>query len=174
VVSVGRVDKQKGFDMLLDAYVLLQAKHPNIKLDIVGGGPEKDSLQIWCKNRKLTNVTFHGFQKPQAIAELLNKAGVFALASRAESFGMVAAEAAACGLPVVATKVGGLPEVVEHNKSGYLVPPENPKALAEKIELLISDEKRNKKFGRKGKNRVNRRFTWKRRVKTLEAVYKKI
>ena len=92
--------------------------------------------------------------------------------SRAESFGVAALEAQACGVPVVASRVGGLPEVVRHNETGLLVPPDNPQALAEAIAALLVDHERRAVMGAAARRWVAERYRWKDSVDMMEDVYR--
>ena len=80
------------------------------------------------------------------------------MASRLESFGLVYAEALACELPVVGTSVGGIPEIIDNGKTGYLTEPDNPVELSKRIELLLSDEGKREKMGKRGRKIIEKRF----------------
>jgi glycosyltransferase involved in cell wall biosynthesis len=92
--------------------------------------------------------------------EWYRQADLFVLPSRRESFGLVLAEAMACGLPVVATTAGAIPEVVENAATGLLVPPDHSEAFAAAVVSLMSDPGRMKGMGAAGSRRVKERFTW--------------
>jgi glycosyltransferase involved in cell wall biosynthesis len=91
---------------------------------------------------------------------LLNWAEVFLFPSRREGFGMAAAEAMACGTPVVAARAGGLPEVVEDGKTGFLCDPEDAEAFATAVDRLLKDPALARRMGEAGRRRVLERFSW--------------
>lgn len=115
----------------------LVRQHVNARLLLVGDGPERCRLERLTRDLGLTaNVTFMG--KLELIEEILPSACLFMLPSESESFGLSALEAMACGLPVVATRVGGLPEVVDHGVNGYLHAPGDVEAMAASIVHLFT------------------------------------
>ncbi|MGC4044993.1 MAG: glycosyltransferase [Armatimonas sp.] len=127
VLSIARLSPEKGIDVLLKAAQAL----PDIAFLIAGDGPERTALEASA----LPNVTFLGFRKD--IPELLAQATLVAVPSRQEGLGLAAVEALAAGVPVIASNVGGLSEVVVPNKTGLLVPPDDPAALTEALRSLI-------------------------------------
>ncbi len=105
-------------------------------------------------------VFWHGKVSREEIGQYYSRADIFVLPSLKEAFGLVLLEAMAFGLPVVATRVGGIPEVVEHQKTGLLVPPGNIVALSQAITILVKDENLRRQYGRKGKQRLASFLTW--------------
>jgi glycosyltransferase involved in cell wall biosynthesis len=114
-------------------------------------------------------VTFAGFQTD--VAEYLSKMHLFVLPSRTEGLGIVLLEAMAMGLPVVASNVGGIPELVLHNETGLLVQPLQFKDLAEAMIELLSDPKRMYAMGEKGKESVSSKFSAEQFIRQHESVY---
>ena len=108
------------------------------------------------------------------VADLLASMEVFILASEAEDFGRVLLEAMAMERPVVATAAGGVPEVVEANKTGLLVKPADPAALAEATSALLADSGRAQAMGRAGRVRVETHFDLRRHAEQVEAVYAEV
>jgi D-inositol-3-phosphate glycosyltransferase len=142
VFAVGRMDPVKGFDVLIRAVPLLR-RHRSLRL-ILAGGPLGDG-----EHRRLTHlvaslgvedrVSFVGPIRQADLPAYYSAADVVVVPSHYESFGFVAAEALACGTPVVASRVGGLPTVVHDGVNGLLVPWRKPEAFAERISLLLRD-----------------------------------
>ena len=114
-------------------------------------------------------VQFLGYQNN--ILEILRSMDIFILPSLWEGMPNAILEAMAAGLPVVATNVGGTPEVVVDGETGFLVPPRDPEALANAIKLLIDDPELRKKFGQAGRERVERHFTIQETVRKTEELY---
>jgi glycosyltransferase involved in cell wall biosynthesis len=104
------------------------------------------------------NVTFTGYQSQQQVRELLGRTDVFVMASFAEGVPVVLMEAMAARVPVVATQIAGIPELVDDGVSGFLVPPGDPIALAEKVDRLLRDGNLRREFGRAGSEKVTRDF----------------
>ncbi|HEY2073541.1 MAG TPA: glycosyltransferase [Gaiellaceae bacterium] len=137
LVTVGLLQRQKGVDVLLRAFARVRETRPDVVLDVVGDGPERASYEQLRSTLGLGSaVTFHGFEPKPEIAGLLAASDLFVLASRFDNNPCVLVEAQAAGLPIVATRVGGIPEIVEGN--GLLAPPENADALADAIVDALS------------------------------------
>lgn len=138
IVSVGNLRPEKGHLTLVDAFARVKEALPAAHLVLVGDGPLRDSIQTRAAELGITSsVELAGFVSN--VWPYLSRANVFALASRYETLGVAAQEAMAAGLPVVATNVGGLPEVVQDGKNGLLVPPEDPTAMADALlRILLS------------------------------------
>jgi glycosyltransferase involved in cell wall biosynthesis len=138
LVSVGLLHRQKGVDVLLQAFAVLRRRRPGTTLDLVGDGPERGTLEQLAQELGLDDaVTFHGFRPKRAIAGLLGDCDLFVLASRFDNNPCVLVEAQAAGLPIVATRVGGVPEVV--NGYGLLVDPGDVEALADRLDEALGN-----------------------------------
>jgi glycosyltransferase involved in cell wall biosynthesis len=140
LVAVGRLDEQKGFDLLLPAFARVAGKHPDWRLIIWGEGELRAPLEALRDRLGLTDrVQMPGVtDRP---GQWVDDAALFVLSSRYESFGNVVTEAMAAGLPVIVTDCPWGPgEIVHHGVDGWLVPPENVAALAEGLDLLMGDD----------------------------------
>lgn len=152
--------QQKGVDVLLRALPAILAHH-RVELEIVGGGPLLEGFQSMARALQVDDhVRFVGFMEYGRMPERYANADLFILPSRHESFSLVLAEAMAAGLPVVATRVGAIPEVVEDGRTGILVPPGDPLALARAVNDLLSRPRRMEAMGARGRKRVESLFTW--------------
>jgi len=141
-------------------------------LTLVGDGPEHAaSVRLAAELDLGERVRFLG--ERDALPELLAPCDVFLLASATESFGLSALEAMACGVPVVATRVGGLPEVVRHGESGLLVPADDRSAYAAAIHDLLFDREHASAMGAAARRQVERAFTRERVVARYEALYRR-
>lgn len=132
VLFAGKLANFKGVDILLDAVKLYEDLEPATLTLIVGDGDERDKLHAQAKELGLKSVRFLGNVDQQALRHLYNIADVSLIPSRREPFGLVALEAMGCGIPVIATNQGGLPDFV-NDSVGALVEPENPRDLADAI-----------------------------------------
>ncbi len=145
LICVGRLEKIKGHDVLLKAFGLLRPGR-HTKLLIVGDGPCKQEIEQQISERGLQqNVRMLGQRND--IPNLLNLSDCFVLSSRSEGLSCSIIEAMAAGLPVIATDVGGNSELVLHGKNGYLVPPDHAGILSLRLQSVIDDTARRKKFG---------------------------
>jgi glycosyltransferase involved in cell wall biosynthesis len=134
VLFVGRLDTAKGIEELLEAFASLAGRRPNLRLAFVGDGPGGEHLRSKSKHLGLENrITLTGACSSQKVAQWLAAANVLALPSYNEGYPNVVIEALSCGRPVIATKVGGILELV-NEESGILIPPRDSRALAAAIE----------------------------------------
>ncbi len=168
VLCVARFVPQKGLEYLIDAL-----QHVDAELVLIGRGPLEKKLRKRTQKLKLQDRVHIFTQKiPDAqLAQYYAAADVFCLPSLWEPFGMVAAESLACGTPVVCSNIGGLPEVVRNAKDGFLVPPKNSEALAQKIQALLDDPRKAKKMGAAGRMHVLKKFTWDKTAQAYEETY---
>lgn len=170
VGAVGRLDRQKGLDVLLEAFARLAPLHPSAVLALAGGGPEEEALRGLARARRLeARVRFLGHRRdvPAVLAAL----DVFCMPSRWEGFGLALAEALACGKPVVASAVDSLPEVL--GEAGLLVPPERPLALADALGALLGDPPRRASLARAARVRAER-FSVERMIAAYDALYAEV
>jgi glycosyltransferase involved in cell wall biosynthesis len=134
IVYIGRLSPEKGLLTFLRSITLLKNK---VRVLIIGDGPQRDILEAFVKDN-LTNVEFLGYVPIDKIWEIMSSARVLVLPSECyEGFGRVIIEAYACGVPVVASNIGGIPEIVEDGVTGRLFVPGDPFDLAEKLEWIL-------------------------------------
>jgi glycosyltransferase involved in cell wall biosynthesis len=166
---------QKGFDVLLDAYQRVTIDDSDVQLILVGDGPERAALQAQAIALGVTDrVTFTGWIPPADVASVIDSATVVVVPSREEGFGLSALEAAMRGRPVVAARVGGLPEVIGDEDGGLLVEPESPYEMAEAILALLGDPGRAATLGASGRERAVRLFSADQHVSAHEALYRQL
>ncbi len=161
ILSVGRLVEVKGYRYAVEALTLLRKQFPRLQLEIVGDGPERPELEALASRLGVSpNLRFLGSKSDVEVAELYRQSSVFVLPSiRArdgaeEGQGLVLQEAQAAGLPVVSTKVGGIPEGVRDGCTGFLVDQKDPAALAERIGELLADEGMRERMGRAARDFV--------------------
>ena len=147
IVAVGRLNRQKGFDVLIEAFARIAPLHPTWSLDIVGEGPERASLELLIQDFRLTGrVTLRGVVS-DVNAHLVD-AGLFVMPSRFEGFPNSLLEAMACGCPVISTDCpSGPAEMIRADHDGLLVPAENVTALADSMNRLLSSEADRRRLG---------------------------
>jgi len=142
----------------------------DLRVEVAGGGPCLEDLKRLVVELGIAErVTFLG--EVRDVPAVLARARLFVLPSRSEGIPLTVLEAMARGLPVVATRVGGLPEVVVEGKTGYLVPPADPAALAEAILTVWRDPGGGRAMGRTGRQRAEDRFNVRRMVADYETLY---
>jgi glycosyltransferase involved in cell wall biosynthesis len=163
-----------GIDTLIEAFAMVVNMNPklNLKLEIAGSGTELSSLEALVTEKGLDNkVRFLGYVNHAEVPDCLNRFDLFVALSRQESFGVAVVEAMACQLPVVVSDAAGLKEVVENNEFGYVVPTENPKEAAKKINELIKNEELRIKFGQKARVHVLSHYDWKKNLNQMWDIY---
>lgn len=160
VVCVGRLSPVKGQDVLLRAVALLTADFPELCVTFVGSGPSLDDLQALATDLNLTELCdFLGGVSHQQVMELFQSATIAVVPSRSEAFGLVNIEAMMAGTPVIASNVGGIPDIIRDGEDGLLFPTDDPAALAEKIRMLLLDVDLRERLGRAGRQRFLETFT---------------
>jgi len=176
LLCVGRLVKDKGFDTALTAFALVAKRFPDARMVIAGDGPASSGLMQLASRLGLTDtVEFIGWVDPQKIPELINTVTAVIVPSRwDEPFGLVALQAAHMARPVVATRVGGLPEVVIHGETGLLVDREDVDALAEAIAFLLANPGIATRIGSSAKIRAEDLFNWDRFVNTYDSLYRQL
>jgi len=170
---VARLDIVKDHSNLLMACYYLNKKNKNFKLFIVGDGPMRKSLENEVEKLQLEEkVVFTGTRHD--IADILNSLDIYVLSSISEGMSLTLIEAMSCCLPVVATDVGGNPEVVVNGVTGFIIPPQKPKLFTEKISILINDSILRESMGVEGRKRVIEKFSIKETARKYEDLYYKV
>jgi glycosyltransferase involved in cell wall biosynthesis len=150
ILFVGVDWERKGGPVLLEAFRRLRRTHPDARLTVVGCSPQISEA----------GVNIVGRVPLAEVSEYYRAASVFCLPTLNEPFGLVFLEAAAFGLPVVATRIGAIPEIVIHGKTGYIVEPQNVPELAARLDDLLRDPLRAEQFGARGRKWVSHRYCW--------------
>jgi glycosyltransferase involved in cell wall biosynthesis len=156
---VGKLNRGKGVYDALAAVGTVSERHPGVRLLYVGEGPERTALEEEAERMLLREkVIFAGLRRD--VARMYAAMDIFTLPSTCEeAFGMVLIEAMAMAKPVVATRVGGIPEIIDHEVSGLLVPPHDAAALASALSRLIDDRQFSGKIAEEGLRLVERKFS---------------
>lgn len=173
VGSVGRLVYQKGFRYLIEAARILHQKNYKIRVVIVGQGPEENNLKHMAETSGIINIcAFMGqrFDIPQLLADF----DIFVLSSVLEGLPRVVIEAMAMAKPIVATDLDGVREELVHNRTGLIVQPENPEALAETIIQLIKNKKKADQLGIEARKSARLRFDLKQTVSNVEKLYQSV
>lgn len=183
VLYVGRLDPIKGLDVLLKAMAHLKAAGALSEAEaclILLGGPVDAENAVWQELQALREaynlhnlVAFIGPRTREVLPYYYAAADVVVLPSHYESFGLTVLEAMACGRPVVASQVGGLASLVRHGETGFLIPPQDPNALAGYLALLLQDVRLRKRLGRCGV-RYARRYAWPRIARRIARLYTRL
>lgn len=169
VVFLGRLHRQKNVDVLLRAAARL--RFPGAHLVLAGDGPQRSRLADLCERLGLRGrVTFLGFIAHDRVPALLRGADVLVVPSRYEELGTALVEAMYCGVPVVATRTGGIPQVVVDGVTGLLVAPGDAAGLAEAIDRLLGDPWLRRRMGEHGRQRA-RDYRWDRLARQVLDVY---
>jgi glycogen(starch) synthase len=172
LVLVGRLEHEKGAADAIDALALLGATRPTAHLVLVGDGARADDLSERAAARGVGERVHQVGRLPdREVAAVVGASDVALVPSRYEPFGLVALEAMAAGTPVVVTRTGGLPEVVEHGHTGAVVPPADPAALAAAVGGLLDDPARGRQLGANATTVVAQRYGWAPVAAATAAVY---
>lgn len=179
----GRLEKTKGILTLLDAFQLLMQRNPNIQLVIVGGDKKDVDCDTFLPNKKELleairgiegNVWFVGPKSQEELAQIFHRSTAVVVPSYYESFGMVAAEAQACGTPVIASKVGGLNDIILDGHTGFHVEPKNAEQLSNVMYKLSKNKRLVKKVGKQAAKYSQKVFDWRKIAKQIIQTYERL
>lgn len=160
LVSIAMLNRKKAVDVLLRAATILAEDGVEFRLRLAGEGPLRNELERLSERLSIDDrVDFLGMLDRSEVIDLLLGCDVFVLPSRAEPFGIVLAEAMMAGRPVVATRVGGIPEVVDDGETGFLVEPDDPAELADALGRLAANPRLRRELGEAGRRRAETHFT---------------
>jgi glycosyltransferase involved in cell wall biosynthesis len=179
VLTVASLTEQKGCEYLIRAMREVQSALPDSELIVIGDGPLRANLEQMA-SQQLGKFRFLGSQPPIVVRDWMNRARVFSVpsirvqAGDTEGFGMVFAEAQAMGLPVASFRSGGIPEAVDHGKTGLLAKERDWRSLAENIMALLRNEDYWKRTSEAGPVRARKYFNLSVQTKKLEDIYRKV
>ena len=143
LISVGRLSKEKGFLDLLDVVAYVKKIYPDVKLNLIGDGPEKEKIIKQIKQLNLEdNVVLHGYKNTEEINNILLGSSIYVMTSFTESFGLVLLEAAQFRIPLVSFKNSGSNDIISNNWDGYLIEDRNKEIMAKKIIELLKNKNR--------------------------------
>jgi glycosyltransferase involved in cell wall biosynthesis len=181
IVSIGRLIEKKGFADLISACALLTSRRRAFVCEIIGEGPLEETLRAQIAGADVGGcVRLAGPQTQAQIALRLAHATIFVLPCTRDADGgmdnlpTVIMEAMAAGLPVISTPLGGIPEMVEHEVNGELVPERDPAAICAAMERLISDPQRARRLGDKGRQIAREKFSIETSARQLRALFERI
>ena len=171
IISIAELHERKGLKYLVEAMPKIIKKYPEVKLVIIGEGKDRKNLANLIGKLGIENhILLAGKQKE--IPKLLKSSDIFVLPSLREAFGLVILEAMITGLPVIASKVGGIPEIIKDGGNGLLVEPKNSKKLTSILTDLIAQQKKRQKLASAGQKTVLEKFTAKKMAEEYEKIYK--
>ena len=170
---LGRLSKEKGVQYLIEASALLCKEGENVRTLIIGDGGEKKNLEDQARYYNIWDrVNFLGFEKEPG--KWLPTLDAFVLPSLTEGTPMAMLEAMSCGLPVIASAVGGIPDIVQPMRNGILIPAGQPAEIAKSVSMLQKDEALRRMLGAKGKRTVEEKYNRKDWMKQIEREYLKL
>jgi len=175
LVSWGRMEDEKGIPELLRTLKEVAGRIPEVRLHLIGEGNMTESYREQAQDLGvLDRVNFHGWMDVDAIQEFISKCAVGVFPSRIESFGLSMAEAMAAGLPIVATRVGALPELIEDGVTGTLVPSGNIPALYRAILEKLEHPERAQALADAGRETMRQRFSWDQSAREMTEIYQAV
>jgi glycosyltransferase involved in cell wall biosynthesis len=173
VGTVGRLEPQKGVDDFLKAASMVKQRFPRARFVVVGDGPLRKELERLSTTLGMEgDVVFAGWQ--ENVAAHLARMDIFCLSSRWEGFGIILLEAMAANVPIVATRVGGVPEIIVEGKGGILVSPGQPAEMADALCRLLADADMRERMGAFNSERVRTVFDVERMTAEYEGIYRKV
>lgn len=167
---VGQLDERKGLGVLLSAFALIHQRMPEARLVLAGEGPLREMIASEAREKGWEeNLILAGFVKD--VAAVMQTIDVLLLPSYWEGFGIVIIEAMACGKPVITTNISSMPEIVEHERTGYLIAPGEVEILASRALELLQDRALRERMGQAGRERAALHFSHDTMIARLEALF---
>ena len=163
-----------GVEYLIRAIPHIAKIRQDFRVFIAGAGDQRPYRNLARELGVAEYIEFMGAIPQQEVPEYLRSLDIFIMPSLSESFGVAALEAEAVGVPVIATGIGGIPEVVQDGETGFLIEQKNPEALADVILKLLEDEKLRKRMGQKGCQFVKERYDWSNNLDQIESLYQEL
>jgi glycosyltransferase involved in cell wall biosynthesis len=170
VIMVANLRPEKGHDTLIEAAAALLPRFPEATFEFVGAGPLQERLVARARTAGVSHACWFAGHCND-VARRLAAADIFVLPSRSEAFPNAVLEAMAAGLPIVASAVGGIPELISHERTGLLVPPGNAPVLAATLARLMSEDDLGRRLGAAARAEVQGRYSFDRMVAAFEQIY---
>ncbi len=173
ILFAGRFDHVKGLPILLDAFEILARRDSMVHLHLVGDGPQRIELETLVREKGLVErITFHGYRSQALLRGHFMEADVFVMTSFAEGIPVVLMEAMALGVPVIAPRITGIPELVTDGSSGFLTTPGDVDCLVSSIEALLEDSALRNRFSENGRRVVEEGFNLELETMSLSEIFK--
>jgi len=172
LLFVGRLVPLKNLLFLIRTFAEVVRERNNVKLLIVGEGPLERQTRAWVRKLKVEeHVILMGKVPNEQLPQYYSAANIFVISSYYETFSIVISEAMSCELPVVATRVGGIPMQIKEGKNGFLVESGNVEQFKEKIIFLLDNEFLAEEIGKRNRQKVKEKYSWLESAKKLKAIY---
>lgn len=174
VVCVARLNWAKGLDYLLEAWPAVLTNFPKATLRFVGDGEKRQEMEKRIAELGIgDSISFAGKVTHDVVLKEMSEAEVFVCPSLAEGLGIVFIEAQACGLPTIGTRVGGIPDIIEHEKTGLLIEPKNSEQISAAIMRVLGDRAFAAQLVENAKESVHT-FEWDKVMQTIDEVYRRV
>ncbi|MGF1522584.1 MAG: glycosyltransferase family 4 protein [Leptolyngbyaceae cyanobacterium] len=175
LLYVGRLAAMKGLPVLFEALAQLRERYPDLRLTVVGDGQERPEIEASAQRLNLGQmVDFVGYKSQAEVRSYLQQTDIFILPSFAEGVPVVLMEAMAAGVPVLTTRIAGVPELVVHGESGWLVPPGDQQSLADSLAMLVEDADLRQRLGEAGRAQVASDFNVETEAKKLADIFRQV
>jgi len=175
ILCLGRLARSKGFDLAVSAFASIASRYPDSRLTIGGDGPDRSEIEQQINVLGLQDrVDMLGFVDPDDVPELMNSVTLILIPSRSEGLPNVAKEAGLMARPVIATRVGGLPEVIDHGQTGLIIDPGDASALTDSVAYLLDHLDEAAEMGRRARIRVGRIFDFEAYTTAYENLYERL
>jgi glycosyltransferase involved in cell wall biosynthesis len=176
IIFIGNLIKTKGIYDLIAAFIKLSSTHHNLNLIIIGNGPEYSTIKniISSSNHSEKKIHLLGNKPHNEVSHWLSASDIFVLPTYYEGLPNAVLEAMACGLPVIATKVGGIPEVIEEGRNGILIDKKDVESLIRAIVYLLKNQALAKNMGTQGRKMFESRFSWQKNAQKVIEIYKEV
>lgn len=175
--TIKTLEENYGIEYLIRGFKILEDEIPNqqLKLLLVGKGTQENYLKSLVSKLNIkSKIEFAGYINPDLVPQYHNMMDISVFPSIEESFGVAVLEASACCKPVIVSRVGGMPEVVDENETGFIVEKQNPEAIAKALKKLVDNSVLRSEMGKKGRNKVINEFNWNDSVKKMLSIYNEL
>jgi len=174
LIFVGRLSPVKGLDLLINTYKKLTTKYNNLFLTVVGEGKYEKVYKNICQKQNLSRVRFIKYLSQENLIKVIHKSHILIVPSYTENCPLIVLEGMSAGIPIIASGVGGIPELIKSGKNGLLFNPLNPDSLYKSIELLIKNKKLREDLSVKARENVEENFSWDKNSEMLIKVYENV